>query len=128
MGEIYDSKYMGGRKSRVQSTETEFPGTRLPKYQGLRRSEHSVTRTVFDTDDFSRREAVVSTIKKVIQEGRAHRIMVKDDYGNILHEISLTSGVLGAVLFPSIASLVGLAAMAGNRRVVVERIDAPRRR
>jgi hypothetical protein len=115
-----------------QTEPKSFPGTRLPRYQGVRRKlpDHEQAEEAEETEetplyeeefDPKQREAVLAAIKTLIQEGNVHRIKIVDDYGTVLHEVSLTSGVLGVVLFPSIASLIGLAAMAGKRKIVVER-------
>lgn len=106
---------------RKESPDQTFPGTRLPKYQGLRRSQKDVPLTRQEVFDVTQREAILAAVKLIIEEGTTHRIRIKDEFGAVLHEVSLPSGVIGAVLFPSIASLIGLAAMAGKRKIVVER-------
>ncbi len=104
-----------------------YPGTRLPRYQGQRRRPQNADQSdadetwVDETFEPDQQEIIVETVKQLIKEGNARRIMIVDDYGTVLHEISLTSGIVGAVLFPSIASLVGLAAMAGRRKIIIQR-------
>jgi hypothetical protein len=110
-----------------EKPQRTYPGTRMPRYQGQRRRpQHADQRAADETwvdEAFEpdQQEIIMETVKQLIKEGNARRIMIVDDYGTVLHEISLTSGIVGAVLFPSIASLVGLAAMAGRRKIIIQR-------
>ena len=70
-------------------------------------------------------EAVVAKVKELVREGNIRRIILKNEQGEILIEIPLTLGVVGALLLPVWAAIGAIAAMAANLTVVVERVDPP---
>lgn len=70
-------------------------------------------------------EAVVAKVKELVREGNIRRIILKNEQGEVLIEIPLTLGVVGALLLPVWAAIGAIAAMAANLTVVVERVAPP---
>lgn len=70
-------------------------------------------------------EAVVAKVKELVREGNIRRIILKNEQGEVLIEIPLTLGVVGALLLPVWAAIGAIAAMAANLTVLVERVDPP---
>jgi hypothetical protein len=68
-------------------------------------------------------EQLVAEIKKIIHEGNARRVIVKNEQGSPLLEIPLTFGVVGAVLLPVWVALGAIAALAANFTIVVEKTE-----
>jgi hypothetical protein len=68
-------------------------------------------------------DALVATIKRLVHEGNARRITLKNEEGQTLIEIPLTLGVVGAVLLPVWAAIGAIAALAANLNIVVERVE-----
>jgi hypothetical protein len=66
---------------------------------------------------------VVSFVKKVIAEGNARRIIVKNEEGNTLVEFPVTLGAVGALLLPALAALGAIAALVAKCTIVVEKRD-----
>jgi hypothetical protein len=66
---------------------------------------------------------LVSTVKKIVREGNVRRVVVKNATGRTVLDIPLNAGVVGVVLLPFWAALAGLAAVAAQYTIVVERID-----
>jgi predicted regulator of Ras-like GTPase activity (Roadblock/LC7/MglB family) len=60
-------------------------------------------------------------VKELLHEGNVTRIIIKDEQGKVLLEIPATVGVIGVVLAPWLAALGVIAALATNRRIIVER-------
>lgn len=67
-------------------------------------------------------DAMVSKVKELLREGNIRRIIIKNDKGEILVEIPLTLGVVGAVVLPVWAALGAIAALAANLTIVVEKV------
>lgn len=59
------------------------------------------------------------TIKKLIDDGNARKIIIKGEDGTTIVEIPLTIGAVGAVIAPVLAVVGALAAMLTNCTVVV---------
>ncbi len=66
---------------------------------------------------------VLKTIKKVIAEGNARRIIIKREDGSTLIEFPLTIGAVGAVIAPALAAVGAIAALVTKCTIVVERRD-----
>jgi len=62
---------------------------------------------------------VVETIKKLIKEGNARRIIIKNETGKTVMEIPLTVGAVGALLLPTLAAVGALAALLTKCTLVV---------
>jgi hypothetical protein len=65
-------------------------------------------------------EELVAEVKRIMEEGRARRIVVKQD-GEPVIEIPLLVGVVGTVLAAPLAAVGALAALLTNCSIEVER-------
>src|SRR5689334_19724311 len=63
---------------------------------------------------------VVERIQQLIQEGNIRRVIVKHE-GEIILELPLTVGVVGALLVPQVAALAAVAALVTSCTITVER-------
>ena len=68
-------------------------------------------------------DKLVGKIKEILHDGNVRRITIKNEQGQVLIEIPLTFGVVGAVLLPVWAALGALAALAANLTIVVEKVE-----
>ena len=64
---------------------------------------------------------LVDRVGELFHEGNVTRIIVKDEKGKTLLEISATVGVIGVVLAPWLAAFGVIAALVANCTIVVER-------
>ena len=68
-------------------------------------------------------EQLVSKIKEIIHEGNVRRIIIKNEKDEVLVELPLTIGVVGALLLPVWAAVGAIAALAAKLTIVVEKVD-----
>ena len=68
---------------------------------------------------------LVEEIKKLIDEGVATRIIVKDENDKTLLDIPAVAGLVGALIAPWLAALGAIAALVVKCKIVVEKADAP---
>ncbi len=66
-------------------------------------------------------EDVVKTLKKIIDEGNARRVIIKNEAGNTLIEFPLTVGAVGFLLAPVLAAAGAIAALVTKCTIVVEK-------
>ncbi len=66
---------------------------------------------------------VVKTVKKIIAEGNARRIIIKREDGTTMVEFPLAVGAVGALLLPLWAAVGAVAALVAKCTIVVERRD-----
>lgn len=66
-------------------------------------------------------EDIVRTVKKLIAEGNARKISIRNESGETIIEFPLTFGVVGAALAPLLAAAGAVAALVTNCTIVVER-------
>ena len=64
---------------------------------------------------------LLSTIKKLIEEGNVNRIIVKDDKGNKYIDIPVTVGVVGVILAPFLSMIAAIAAFSATLTIEVVR-------
>lgn len=64
---------------------------------------------------------VLNKVKEIVHEGNVRRIIFKDEHGKTFMEIPLTIGVVGAIAAPILAAVGGIAALASNITIVVEK-------
>ncbi len=77
------------------------------------------------TEEFSvNGDDLLKKVKEIIAEGNVRRITVRDKSGKNLVELSLTVGVVGAVLAPILAAVGAIAALVTECTIVVERADS----
>jgi len=62
---------------------------------------------------------VIKFVKKVIKEGNARRIIIKDEKNKTLLEIPLTFAAVGAVIAPVLAAIGAMAAIITKCKIVV---------
>jgi hypothetical protein len=66
-------------------------------------------------------DRLVETVKRIVREGNARRIVIRNDEDRVLLEFPLTAGVVGAALLPMWAAIGAVAALVGNCSIEVER-------
>lgn len=66
---------------------------------------------------------LLSTVKGIVRAGNVRRVVIKNASGRTVLDMPLAAGVVGAVLLPFWAAIGGLAALAADYTVVVERTD-----
>jgi Domain of unknown function (DUF4342) len=66
-------------------------------------------------------DRVIERVKKLVDEGNARRILVKDRSGVTFIEFPLTLGVVGALLLPVWAAIAAVAAIVTDAVVTVEK-------
>ena len=64
---------------------------------------------------------LVAKAKELIHQGNVRRLIVKNDQGQVVIEVPLTAGVVGALVAPALAAIGAIAALAGHYTLVVER-------
>jgi hypothetical protein len=79
--------------------------------------------TANTTEEFtiSGAEDVVSAIGKIIDEGNARRIIIKNEAGNSIIEIPLAVGAIGILLAPTLAAVGAVAALVAKCTIIVEK-------
>jgi hypothetical protein len=68
-----------------------------------------------------RGKELVDKVSELIHEGNVRRIILRDEKGNTFLEIPLTIAAVGVIAAPILAAVGGLAALASNFQIVVER-------
>ncbi len=64
-------------------------------------------------------EKVVEKVKELIAEGNARRIIIKNEKGDVILEVPLTIGAVGAIIAPVLAALGAMAALLTKCTIVV---------
>lgn len=67
---------------------------------------------------------VVATVRQMLHEGNVRRLTLKNEQGQVVLEVPLTFGVVGALLLPVWAAIGAVAVLAANLTIVVEKVDA----
>lgn len=70
-------------------------------------------------------DKLLETVKRIVREGNARRIVIRNDEEKVLLEFPLTAGVVGAALLPVWAAIGAVAALVGNCSIEVERKEPP---
>jgi len=68
-------------------------------------------------------EKLLSKSKELLHESNIRRLIIKNENGDILIEVPLTLGVVGAVFLPTLAAISAIAALVTHCTIVVERIE-----
>ena len=68
---------------------------------------------------------LVETVKRIIHEGNVRRVVVRNPEGRTILDVPVNAGVLGAVVFPMIATLATIAVYAARYTLIVERNSPP---
>jgi len=66
-------------------------------------------------------DKLVATVKKLVKEGNARKIIVKNEKGKKLIEFPVTIGAVGVIAAPVVAALGACAALINKCSIVVER-------
>lgn len=66
---------------------------------------------------------IVETVKRLVKEGNARKLIIKNEKGESIMEIPLMVGAAGAVLLPVLAALGALAALITECTIVVVKRD-----
>lgn len=66
-------------------------------------------------------EDLVKKVKEIIAEGNARRIIIKNEKDEVIVEIPVTVGVVGAVFAPALAAVGAVAALLTNCTIEVIR-------
>jgi len=64
-------------------------------------------------------EDILSTVKKILAEGNARRIIIKNEKGESILELPLTLGAVGVILAPVLAAVGAVAALVTKCTIVV---------
>ena len=68
-------------------------------------------------------DKVVAKIKDLLHEGNIRRISIRNEEGKTLIDLSLTAGVVGALVAPRLVALGAIAAMVTHGTIVVEKVE-----
>ncbi len=66
---------------------------------------------------------IIDTVKRIVAEGNARRIIIKSEAGNTLVEFPVTIGAIGALIAPLLAAVGAIAALVTKCTIVVEKRD-----
>ena len=66
-------------------------------------------------------DELVKRVKDLLHEGNVTRIIVRDAQDNVLLEVPVTAGLIGAILAPWLAALGAIAALVTECTISVER-------
>ena len=87
--------------------------------------ESSNSRKTFTQEIKGTVSEIINQIKKLIREGNARRVIIKDKKGKVLFQSQLTVGVGGAALLTTIAPIVSAISMfalfMNDVKIIVER-------
>jgi hypothetical protein len=70
-------------------------------------------------------DELVKKVKDLLHEGNVRKIIVRDEAGNVLLELPVTAGLVGAVLAPWLAAVGAIAAFVTRCNISVERKETP---
>lgn len=97
-----------------------FDGADAPDDDGA--EEHRRRRNDPNWDTFRvTGDRLLETVKRIVREGNARRIVIRNDEDRVLLEFPLSAGVVGAALLPMWAAIGAVAALVGNCSIEVER-------
>ena len=76
------------------------------------------------TEEFSvNGEDLIGKVKELIHEGNIRRIIIKKKDGDIVMEIPMNLGIVGALIAPQLAAIGAIAALVTEATVVVEKAE-----
>lgn len=64
---------------------------------------------------------IIDTVKRIVAEGNARRIIIKSEAGNTIVEFPVTIGAIGALIAPLLAAVGAIAALVTRCTIVVEK-------
>jgi hypothetical protein len=66
---------------------------------------------------------VADAVKKLIQEGNARKITIKNEEGRELISFPVTIGAIGVLIAPALAAVGAIAALVAKCTIIVEKRD-----
>ena len=66
-------------------------------------------------------DELLSKIKEIYKEGKARKVIIKNEKGETIKEFSLKLGAIGLVLAPQLAAIGAIAAMAKDWTIIIEK-------
>jgi hypothetical protein len=66
-------------------------------------------------------DELLSKIKEIIKEGKARKVIIKNQKEETIMEFSLKMGAIGALLAPQLAAIGAITAMAKDWTIVIEK-------
>jgi hypothetical protein len=66
-------------------------------------------------------DELLAKFREIIKEGRASKVIIKNQKDETIMEFSLTMGAIGLVLAPQLAVIGAIAAMAKDWTIIVEK-------
>ena len=66
-------------------------------------------------------DELLSKIKEIIKEGKARKVIIKNEKDETIMEFSLKMGAIGLVLAPQLAAIGAIAAMAKDWTIIIEK-------
>ena len=66
-------------------------------------------------------DELLSKIKEIFKEGKARKVIIKNEKGETIREFSLKMGAIGLVLAPQLAAIGAIAAMAKDLTIIIEK-------
>jgi hypothetical protein len=64
---------------------------------------------------------LLSRIKEIYKEGKARKVIIKNEKGETIREFSFKKGVIGLVLAPQLAAIGAIAAVSKNWTIIIEK-------
>jgi hypothetical protein len=66
-------------------------------------------------------DELLSRIKEIYKEGKARKVIIKNEKDETIMEFSLKMGAIGLVLAPQLATIGAIAAMAKDWTIIIEK-------
>jgi hypothetical protein len=64
---------------------------------------------------------LLSKIKEILKEGKARKVIIKNEKGETIREFSLKMGAIGLFVAPELAAIGSIAAMAKDWTIIIEK-------
>ena len=66
-------------------------------------------------------DELLSRIREIFKEGKASKVIIKNEKDETIKEFSLKMGAIGLVLAPQLAAIGAIAAMAKDWTIIIEK-------
>ena len=66
---------------------------------------------------------LLAKVKELVHEGNIRRISIRNEEGKTLIDLSLTAGVVGALVAPRLVALGAIVAMVTHGTIIVEKVE-----
>jgi hypothetical protein len=64
---------------------------------------------------------LLSRIREICKEGKARKVIIKNEKGETIKELSLKMGAIGLLVSPQLAAIGAIAAMAKDWTIIIEK-------